>query len=84
MHERHFTSLHILKKFKKIIRQKMMSFKLNLNYFERSTVKNHIALIIKQIYNNSLLREKFYLKNSVKFENHDNTFSLKRKMKKNM
>ncbi len=84
MHERHFTSLHILKESEKTIRQRMMSSELDLNHFERSTVENHIALIIKQIYNSSLLQERFWLKNSVRFENHDNTLSLKREMKKNM
>jgi len=84
MHERHFTSLHILKESEKTIRQRMMSSELDLNHFERSTVENHIALIIKQIYNSSLLRERFCLKSSVRFENHDNTLSPEREMKKNM
>ncbi len=84
MHERHFTSLHILKESEKTIRQRMMSSELDLNHFERSTVEDHIALIIKQIYNSSLLRERFCLKGSVRFENHDNTLSSKREMKKNM
>ena len=84
MQERQFTSLHILKESEKTIRQRMMSSELDLNHFERSTVENHIALIIKQIYNSSLLRERFCLKDSVRFENHDNTLSSKREMKKNM
>ena len=69
MHERHFTSLHILKESEETICQRMMSSELDLNHFERSTVENHIALIIKQIYNSSLLRERFCLKGSVRFEN---------------
>ena len=84
MHERHFTSLHTLKESKKTMRQRMMSSELNLNHFERSTVENHIALIVKQIYNSPSLRERFCLKSSVRFENHDNTLSSKREMKENM
>ena len=84
MHEWHFTSLHILKESEETIHQRMMSSELDLNHFERSTVENHIALIIKQFYNSSLLWERFCLKDSVRFENHDNTLSSKREMKKNM
>ncbi len=84
MHEWHFTSLHILKESEETIYQRMMSSELDLNHFERSTVENHIALIIKQIYNSSLLWERFCLKGSVRFENHDNILSSKREMKKNM
>ena len=47
MHKRYFTSLHILKEFKKAIHQRMINFKLDLNYFERLTVKNYIVSIIK-------------------------------------
>ncbi len=84
MHERHFTSLHTLKESEEAIRQRMMSSELDLNHFERSTVENHIALIIKQIYNSPLLRERFCLKGSVRFENHGNTLSPEREMKENM
>jgi len=73
-----------LKEFEETIHQRMMSSELDLNHFKRSTVENHIALIIKQIYNSLLLQKRFCLKNSVRFENHDNTLSLKREMKKNM
>jgi len=62
----------------------MMSSELDLNHFERSTVEDHIALIIKQIYNSPLLRERFCLKGSVRFENHGNTLSPEREMEENM
>jgi len=84
MHERHFTSLHTLKESEEAIRQRMMSSELDLNHFERSTVEDHIALIIKQIYNSSLLRDRFCLKGSVRFENHGNTLSPEREMEENM
>ncbi|KAJ9641102.1 hypothetical protein H2199_005770 [Coniosporium tulheliwenetii] len=72
--ERHFTSLHTLEEMGKATRRKMMGSELDLNYFQRSTVEDHISSIIEQLYNNPTLR-KFRLKASVKFENHANTLS---------
>ena len=73
--ERHFTSLHTLEESGEAVRQRMMSSELDLNYFQRYTVEDHISSIIKQLYNNPTLRRKFRLKGSVKFENHANTLS---------
>ena len=73
--KRHFTSLHTLEESGEAIRQRMMSSELDLNYFQRYTVEDHISSIIKQLYNNPTLRRKFRLKGSVKFENHANTLS---------
>ena len=75
MQERLFTSLHTLEESGEAIRQRMMGSELDLNFFERSTVEDHVASIIKQLYNYPSLRKKFRLKGSVGFENHGNTLS---------
>ncbi|OCK74001.1 hypothetical protein K432DRAFT_430275 [Lepidopterella palustris CBS 459.81] len=75
MLERHFTSLNAVEESGTVIRQRMMSSELDLNLFKRSTVKDHVSLIISRLYSNLTLRRKFNLKGSVKFENHGNTLS---------
>ena len=75
MLERHFTSLHSLEESGETVRQRMLSSELDLHHFQRYTVEDHISSIIKQLYNNPMLRRKFRLKGSVKFENHANTLS---------
>lgn len=73
--ERHFTSLNALKEFGEAIPRRMISSELDLHHFQRSTVEDHVSLIITQLSNHSALRRKFGLQGKVKFENHANTLS---------
>ncbi|KAL9099373.1 MAG: hypothetical protein Q9163_005121 [Psora crenata] len=74
-HRRHFKALSFLEGLGETIRDRSMGSELDLNYFARSTVEDHVASIIKQLYNSPSLRTKFRLKGSVIFENHANTLS---------
>ncbi|OCK78447.1 hypothetical protein K432DRAFT_427262 [Lepidopterella palustris CBS 459.81] len=62
----------------------MISSELDINLFERSTVEDHVSLIISRLYSNRTLRRKFNLKGSVKFENHGNTLSPDTPMEEDM
>ena len=73
--ERHFTSLHTLEESGEAIRRRMMSSELDLHLFQRSTVEDHVSLIIERLSEKLTLRQKFRLQGSVKFENHANTLS---------
>ena len=84
MNQRHFTSRHTLEESGEAIRRRMMSSELDLNYFERHTVEDHISSIVEQLYNHPALREKFHLKGSVRFENHANTLRRERQMEDDM
>ena len=61
-----------------------MNSELDLNYFEQFTVKNHISVIIKQLYLNQKLQKKFQLKKLIQFENHVNILNSKQQLKKNI
>lgn len=74
-HQRHFTSLNTLEESGEAIRKRMMSSGLDLNHFERATVEDHVASIVTELYNSPLLRDRFCLKGSVRFENHANSLS---------
>ncbi len=43
MNQRHFTSQHTLEESGEAIRQTIISSELELNYFERQTVEDHIS-----------------------------------------
>ena len=73
--EQHFASLNSLEEAGETVRERMMSSELDLHHFQRDTAEDRISSIIKQLYNNPMLRQKFRLKGSVKFENHGNTLS---------
>ena len=73
--ERYFTSLHTLEESSRTIKERMMSSELDLNFFQRFTVEDHVSSIVEQLYNKPTLRQKFKLRGSVKFENHANTLS---------
>ncbi|PVH92476.1 hypothetical protein DM02DRAFT_619905, partial [Periconia macrospinosa] len=75
--ERYFTSLHTLEESGRTIQGRMMGSKLDLNHFQRFTIKDRVSLIVKQLYNKPALRRKFKLRGSVKFKNHANTLSPK-------
>jgi hypothetical protein len=75
MLERHFKSLLGLEELGTEIRERMLSSELDLSYFERSTVEDHVSTIIGQLYGNHKLRKLFNLKGKVKFENHSQTLS---------
>jgi hypothetical protein len=73
--ERHFTSLHTLEESGEAIRQRMMSSRLDLHLFQRSTLEEYISSIVKQFYSNRTLRRRFQLQGAIMFENHANTLS---------
>ncbi|KFX95971.1 hypothetical protein V490_03607 [Pseudogymnoascus sp. VKM F-3557] len=73
--ERHFTSLHTLEESGDTVRGWQMGSELDLNTFARFTVEDPVSQIIKRLSNDSVLRNRFGLKGSVKFENHSNTLS---------
>ena len=75
MDEQHFDDLQYLTGLGKAIQKRLMGSELDLNLFERQTVEDPTTLIIEHIYSTPLLREKFGLSGSVKFENHANTLS---------
>ena len=83
-HQRYFTSLVTLEESGEAMRQRKISSELDLNHFERSTVEDHVASIVKQLYNDPLLRDIFCLKGSVRFENHANSLSPEQEMEENM
>ncbi|KAF2254148.1 hypothetical protein BU26DRAFT_514154 [Trematosphaeria pertusa] len=72
---RHFTSKHTVKESGEEIRERRMGSEQDLHVFLRTTCENQVSAIIKQLYGDSALRQKFGLKGSVKFENHANTLS---------
>ncbi|KFZ23916.1 hypothetical protein V502_01605, partial [Pseudogymnoascus sp. VKM F-4520 (FW-2644)] len=73
--ERHFTSLHTLEESGDTVRGRQMGSELDLNSFARFTVEDPVSQIIKRLSEDSVLRDRFGLKGSVKFENHSNTLS---------
>lgn len=73
--ERHFTPLLVLEDNGNDLRQRSLSSELDLGYFARQTVETRIASVVKQLYQNSRLREIFQLKGDVVFENHANTLT---------
>ena len=82
--ERHFTSIHTLEETRNTVRQRLLGSELNLHHFLRSTIEDHISAIVQQLYLSPLLREKFNLKGSVRFENHANTLSPERQLEGDM
>ncbi|KAH8704484.1 hypothetical protein GQ44DRAFT_753203 [Phaeosphaeriaceae sp. PMI808] len=73
--EQHFTSVHTLEEMGESAQQRMLGSELDLNIFQHSTVENQVALIVKHLYDNKQLRQKFGLQGSVSFENYANTLS---------
>jgi len=73
--ERHFTSLHTLEESGEAVRRRQMGSELDLNSFARFTVEDPVSQIIERFSKDSVLRHRFGLKGSVKFENHSNTLS---------
>ncbi|KAM3497832.1 hypothetical protein MY10362_008828 [Beauveria mimosiformis] len=82
--ERHFTPLSALTSTGEELRERSLGSELDLGYFERTTVENQVASVIKQLYKNSRLREIFKLKGDVKFENHGNTLTDERTLATDM
>ncbi|KFY50792.1 hypothetical protein V495_00095 [Pseudogymnoascus sp. VKM F-4514 (FW-929)] len=78
--ERHFTSLHTLEESGEAIRRRQMGSELDLNNFARFTVEDPVSQIIERLSEDNILRNRFGLKGSVKFENHSNTLSPDRTM----
>ena len=70
-----FTSLHALEEIGESIRQRPVGLELNLYHFIRETVEDHVLKIIKELYRDPVLRQKFDLQGSIRFENHSNTLS---------
>ncbi|KAF1949654.1 hypothetical protein CC80DRAFT_529312 [Byssothecium circinans] len=60
--ERHFTSLHTLKESSGAIPRKIISSKLDLYLFQRSTVDDPVTSIIERLYDQLTLRRTFGLK----------------------
>jgi hypothetical protein len=75
VNERHFTSLHTLEESGEAIRVRTIGSELDLNSFARFTVEDPVAQIIERLYEDKVLRTRFGLKGSVRFENHSNTLS---------
>jgi hypothetical protein len=73
--ERHFTSLHTLEESGEAVRQRQMGSELDLNSFARFTLEDPVSQIIERLSEDNVLRHRFGLKGSVKFENHSNTLS---------
>ncbi|OAF61857.1 hypothetical protein VC83_01668 [Pseudogymnoascus destructans] len=73
--ERHFTSLHTLEESGEAVRRRQMGSELDLNNFARFTVEDPVSQIIERLSEDNVLRNRFGLKGSVKFENHSNTLS---------
>ena len=75
MVERHFISVHVLREIGENISRRKMSSELDVHYFERETVDDHVTRVIRELHGNTSLRSKFNLRGSVAFENHSNTLS---------
>ncbi|KAM5475384.1 hypothetical protein MauCBS54593_001072 [Microsporum audouinii] len=73
--EPHFSSLHALEEAGKDIRLRLLGSELDLGYYERYTVEDRVALVIRTLYANRRLRKTFNLKGEVIFENHGNTIN---------
>jgi hypothetical protein len=73
--ERYFTSLHTLEESGEALRRRQMGSELDLNNFARFTVEDPVSQIIERLSEDKVLRARFRLKGSVKFENHSNTLS---------
>jgi hypothetical protein len=73
--ERHFTSLHTLEESGEAVRRRQMGSELDLNTFARFTVEDPVSQIIERLSEDKVLRARFGLKGSVRFENHSNTLS---------
>ncbi|OBT43224.1 hypothetical protein VE00_06404 [Pseudogymnoascus sp. WSF 3629] len=73
--ERHFTSLHTLEESGETVRRRQMGSELDLNNFARLTVEDPVSQIIERLSEDNVLRDRFGLRGSVKFENHSNTLS---------
>lgn len=73
--ERHFTSLHTLEESGEAVRRRQMGSELDLNSFARFTVEDPVSQIIERLSEDKILRNRFGLQGSVKFENHSNTLS---------
>jgi hypothetical protein len=73
--ERHFTSLHTLEESGEAVRRRQMGSELDLHNFARFTVEDPVSQIIEQLSEDKVLRDRFDLKGSVRFENHSNTLS---------
>ncbi|KAF2245095.1 hypothetical protein BU26DRAFT_533212 [Trematosphaeria pertusa] len=76
IHARQFQSTVTLQQNGEMVRRRMMSSELDLHYFERLTVHEHVSLIVSKLYEqDEELRQAFKLEGSVDFENHANTLS---------
>ncbi|OAA65097.1 Protein kinase-like domain protein [Akanthomyces lecanii RCEF 1005] len=75
VNKRHFSPEIALKDNGKELRQRSLSSELDLGYFERQTVETRVASVIRELHQNSRLRETFHLKGDVAFENHANTLT---------
>ncbi|OBT59854.1 hypothetical protein VE03_10539 [Pseudogymnoascus sp. 23342-1-I1] len=73
--EPHFTSLHTLEESGEAVRRRQMGSELDLNNLARFTVEDPVSQIIEWLSEDNILRGRFGLKGSVKFENHSNTLS---------
>ncbi|KAH8588056.1 hypothetical protein B0O99DRAFT_525815 [Bisporella sp. PMI_857] len=73
--ERHFTSLHTLEELGEVVRRRQMGSELDLNSFARFTVEDPVAQIVERLYEDTVLRSRFGLRGSIRFENHSNTLS---------
>ncbi|KAH8586479.1 hypothetical protein B0O99DRAFT_695423 [Bisporella sp. PMI_857] len=73
--ERHFTSLHTLEELGEVVRRRQMGSELDLNSFARFTVEDPVAQIVERLYEDTVLRSRFGLRGTIRFENHSNTLS---------
>ncbi|KAI1911969.1 hypothetical protein LOZ61_003510 [Ophidiomyces ophidiicola] len=71
----HFTSLHTLKELGASLRKRSLGSELDLGYYERYTVEDHVSSAIEILFLDPRLRRIFNLKGEVKFENHGNTIT---------
>lgn len=73
--EAHFTSLNSLREWGDDLRLRSMGSELDLGYFERYTVEDNVAAVIRKLHSNPKLQRIFNLKGNVMFENHGNTIA---------
>ncbi|KAF2105268.1 hypothetical protein BDV96DRAFT_592779 [Lophiotrema nucula] len=73
--ERHFHSLAVLEGMGKTIAGRSIGSELDLHFFQRGAVDDHVTSIIQCLYKDPTVRQKFGLQGSIAFENHANTLS---------
>lgn len=82
--EKHFKSISQLEGSGVDWRGHRMSSELDLHHFVRDTVEKPVSSIIKQLFLNQNLRQKFNLKGQVTFENHANMLSAETQVENRM